>query len=241
MRHEVVYGLRAGLAVLSVRADDVMSVACSSRSGPEAAAALRSAEELGIPCAELSDRELEGLAGSPHHEGLVVTTKPRAWATPRQLAEVLVGSRGVAVALDRVRNPYNVGAILRTAAFFGVDAVILGAMAPTPDLAGNAVRVAEGGAERVILCRTPDLGETLERMRSRGVAVIGADAHAADDARSTRFPRPAILVVGHEREGMTERVAAQCDSLVRIGGAGQVESLNVSVAAGILIGQLVRG
>lgn len=233
--------MRAGLAVLAARPEDVVQVACSSRSGPEAFAALRDAEERGTPCAELSDRELEQLASTPHHEGLVVTTRPRPWATPRQLTEVLVSNRGVALALDRVRNPYNIGAILRTAAFFGVDAVILGAMAPSPDLAPNAVRVAEGGAERVILCRTPDLGETLARMKTRGVKVVGADAHAQEDALGYRFPRPSVLVLGHEREGMTARVAAQCDALVRIAGSGAVESLNVSVAAGVLIGQLVRG
>jgi tRNA G18 (ribose-2'-O)-methylase SpoU len=238
---EVVYGLRAGLAVLAVRPDDVLQVACSPRSGAEAMAALRDAEERGIPCAELPDRDLEQLASSPHHEGLVVTTRGRSWATPRQLTEVLVANRGVAVALDRVRNPYNIGAILRTAAFFGVDAVILGAMAPSPDLASNAVRVAEGGAERVILCRTPDLGETLSRMKTRGIRVVGADAHAKEDALSFRFPRPSVLVMGHEREGMTGRVAAQCDALVRIAGSGAIESLNVSVAAGVLIGQLARG
>jgi len=238
---DVVYGLRAGLAVLDARVDDVLAVAASARSDSEVAAALRAAEERGVPCAELPERELEALAGSPHHEGLVVTTRPRSWASPRQLTEVLVANRGVAVALDRVRNPYNIGAILRTAAFFGVDAVILGALAPGPELAPNAVRVAEGGAERVELCRTPDLGETLSRMKSRGIAIVGADAHAKEDALSFRFPRPSVLVLGHERDGMTERVRSQCDALVRIAGGGAVESLNVSVAAGVLISRLARG
>lgn len=237
---EVVYGLRAGLAVLEVRPEDVLHLACSSRGGAEVDAAARRAEERGTPCAELPDRELEQLAGSPHHEGLVVTTRPRPWASPRQLTEVLVASRGTAIALDRVRNPYNIGAILRTAAFFGVDAVILGALAPSPDLAPNAVRVAEGGAERVLLCRTPDLGETLLRMKSRGVRVVGADAHTEHSAFGHRFLRPTVLVMGHEREGMTERVRSACDDLVRIPGSGAIESLNVSVAAGVLIAELSR-
>lgn len=237
---EIVYGLRAALAVLSVRPEEVLRVACSGRSAEEASAELRALEERGVPCAELPDRELEALAGSPHHEGLVVITKPRSWAAPRQLAEVLVATRGAAIALDRVRNPYNIGAILRSAAFFGVDAVILGAMAPSPDLAPNAIRVAEGGAERVTLCRTPDLGETLARMKSRGIAIVGADAHTRTNAIGYPFARPTVLVMGHEREGMTERVRSQCDALVAIPGSGAVESLNVSVAAGVLIAELMR-
>ena len=237
---EVVYGLRAALAVLAVRSEDVLQLVCTGRSAAEVAAELRAAEESGIPCTELSDRELESIAGSPHHEGLVLTTKPRSWASPRQLAEVLVASKGVALALDRVRNPHNVGAILRSAAFFGVDAVILGAMAPGPELASNAIRIAEGGAERLILCRTPDLGETLARMKSRGMAIVGSDAQATHSVVGYRFKRPTILVLGHEHEGMTARVRAQCEALVRIPGAGLVESLNVSVAAGVLISELVR-
>jgi tRNA G18 (ribose-2'-O)-methylase SpoU len=92
----------------------------------------------------------------------------------------------------------------------------------------------------VILCRTPDLGETLARLQGRGVRVIGADSHAKGSAIGHRFGRPVVLVLGHEREGMTERVRAQCDELVAIPGSGAVESLNVSVAAGLLIGEMMR-
>jgi TrmH RNA methyltransferase len=235
-----VYGLRAGLAVLAVRPHDVLTIACSPRVVPELGASLRAAEDRGVAVAELPDRDLEQLAASPHHEGLVITTRPRAWASPRQLAELLVAQRGTAVALDRVRNPYNIGAILRSAAFFGVDAALLGALAPTPDLAPNAVRVAEGGAERVVLCRTPDLGETLARLKGRGVRIIGSEARAKQPAFGHRFARPCVVVVGHEREGMTERVRAQCDELVAIPGTGAMDSLNVSVATGVLIAELMR-
>ena len=237
---EIVYGLRAGLAVLAARPEDVLRMAASARVLDEAGSELGAFEERGVPTAELSDHELANLAGSPHHEGLVVATRPRAWASPRQLAEVLVATRGVAIALDRVRNPYNIGAILRSAAFFGVDAVLLGALAPTPDLTGNTVRVAEGGAEKVILCRTPDLGETLSRLKSRGIRIVGSDAHADKSAIGYAFARPSVLVVGHEREGMTERVRAQCDDLIAIPGSGAVDSLNVSVASGVLISELMR-
>ncbi len=139
-----------------------------------------------------------------------------------------------------MRNSYNIGAVLRSAAFFGVDAILLGAPAPHPGLDPNAIRVAEGGAEHVLAARTTDLADTLVRLRARGVKVYGADGHADADALATRFERPAILVMGNEREGLGPRVRAQCDAIVAIGGAGRVESLNVGVAAGILIAQLTR-
>jgi TrmH RNA methyltransferase len=146
-----------------------------------------------------------------------------------------------------VRNPYNVGAILRSAAFFGVDAVLLGAPAPQGPRAGalapDAVRVAEGGAEDVALCRTTDLASTLAKLRARGVHVIGAESDAQTSALDASFPRPVIVVVGHEREGMSERVRATCERMVTLPGrpgGGLVGSLNVAVTSGILCARLAR-
>jgi TrmH RNA methyltransferase len=144
-----------------------------------------------------------------------------------------------------VRNPYNVGAILRSAAFFGASGALFGAQAqPTPDagshLAPTAVRVAEGGVEHLLLTRTTDLASTLAGLRKAGVTVVGADGHATASAIGFSYRRPAVLVLGHEREGLGERVRAQCDAVVAIRGSGHVESLNVAVAAGVLIAEMTR-
>jgi tRNA G18 (ribose-2'-O)-methylase SpoU len=117
---------------------------------------------------------------------------------------------------------------------------LLGAPSPDPGLAPTAVRVAEGAVEHLRMARTTDLAETLARLRSRGIRVFGADMRATADARDFAFERPAVLVVGNEREGLADRVRAQCDALVAIRGSGRVESLNVAVAAGVLIGALVH-
>jgi len=183
----------------------------------------------------MDDRALARAAESEHHEGVCIATRPRAWATHSAITDLLVGSKGFALALDRVRNPYNTGAILRTAGFFGVPAVVLGAQAPHPALAPQAVRVAEGGAEHVRLCRTTDLGDTLSRMRARGVRVLGADGGVREDARKTNLTGPLVIVMGNEREGLMPRVREQCDGFVSLVGTGKVESLNVSIAASLLI------
>jgi TrmH RNA methyltransferase len=226
---EVIYGLRAGLAVLQKRPQDVLSIACSRE--------VR--REIGRG-QETQERELERLAQHKNHEGLVIETRPRKWLSPSELAELLVKKKGVAVALDRVRNPYNVGAILRSAAFFGVDAAVLGPIAPHPALAPDAIRVAEGGIEHLAMARTTDLADTLSRLRARGVKVVGADGAAKESAIGHDFQRPTVLVVGNEREGLGERVRAQCDAIVAIRGSGAVESLNVAVAASVLVSELVR-
>ncbi len=237
---EIIQGLRAGLAVITRRPGDVVRVAFARALRGDVTGPAR-ALPRGIACAETDERELDRIAESKHHEGLCVVARPRRWASAKDLADALVRSRGRALALDRVRNPYNVGAILRSAAFFGLDGVILGAPAPHSGLHATAVRVAEGGAEEVALARTTDLADTLSRLRARGVRIVGADGHSQTDALGFRYEPPTVLVLGNEREGLADRVRAQCDALVAVRGKGRVESLNVGVAAGVLVAQLARG
>jgi TrmH RNA methyltransferase len=236
---ERIHGHRAGLAVLAKRPDDVIRIACVRELVDEVEEVLgkRAADtHIGV----LGEREIERLAHTNQHEGLVLEARARRFLPPSELLERLVQKKGVAIALDRVRNSYNIGAVLRSAAFFGVDAVILGAPAPHPGLDPNAIRVAEGGAEQLVTSRTTDLAGTLGNFRARGVKVFGADGHADSDALGTSYGRPSVLVMGNEREGIGPRVRAQCDAIVAIRGSGEVESLNVGVAAGILIAQLTR-
>jgi TrmH RNA methyltransferase len=215
-------------------------VAFASEVRHEVSELARWAASHGVPCGEASHGAIAHLAGSEHHEGLCVVARPRRWLSTGELADALLSTRGTAIALDRVRNPYNVGAVLRSAAFFGVDAALLGAPAPHPGLPPAAIRVAEGGAEHVRLARTTDLADTLGRLRSRGVRIVGADGQSTSDALRFAFPRPVILVMGHEREGLGDRVRAQCDAVVAIRGREVMESLNVGVAAGILLAEMTR-
>jgi TrmH RNA methyltransferase len=253
---ETLHGLRAGLAVFARRREDVLRVTYTREVRDEARDLLRWCASRRIPCDESSEAEVDRVAGSTHHEGLCIAARPRRWLSTSELAEALLhddaghgdaaraapgaSSRATAIALDRVRNPYNVGAILRSAAFFGVDAALLGAPAPHPGLAPTAVRVAEGGAEHLRLARTTDLADTLARLRARGIRVVGADGSATTNAAGFAFGRPVVLVLGHEREGLGERVRAQCDAVVAVRGAGGIESLNVAVAAGVLVAEMTR-
>ena len=232
---EIVYGLRASLAVLAVRPKDILRVAASPTLQQDLAPLSAWAARAGVSYTEMDDRALSRAAESDHHEGVCLETRPRTWTTPGALLDLLIAERGCALALDRVRNPYNTGAILRTAGFFGLPAVLLGAQAPHPALAPQAVRVAEGGAEHVLLSRTTDLGDTLSRMRARGVRVLGADGGVREDARKQDLSGPLVIVMGNEREGLMPRVREQCDGFVSLVGTGAVESLNVSIAASLLI------
>jgi TrmH RNA methyltransferase len=238
---ELVLGIRAGLAVFAQRPDDVLRVLFARSATREIAALVEWAARRRISCVEVPEGELDRFAESTHHEGLCIATRPRRWHSARELADVLARTSGAAIALDRVRNPYNVGAILRSAAFFGLEGALLGAQAQHPDLAPTAVRVAEGGVEHLLMSRTTDLADTLSRLRQRGVLVVGSDGRATTRSTGFAFTRPVVLVLGHEREGLGDRVRKQCDAVVAVHGSGDVESLNVAVAAGVLLAEMVRG
>jgi RNA methyltransferase, TrmH family len=238
-KSEILFGLRAAIAICEKRPEDVLRLGWSGEVEHDVKDVVRALSKRKVDVRAMSNKELDRVAGNTHHEGLVVEVKPRRWANVQELGDLLVKKKGTAVALDRVRNPFNIGAIVRSAAFFGVDAILLGAPAPHPGLDPAAVRVAEGGAEHVVVSRTTDLADTLGRLRTRGVRIIGADGAADADALASDFGRPSILVLGNEREGLG-RIRAHCDSIVALRGTGAVESLNVGVAAGVLIVHLTR-
>lgn len=237
---EVLYGLRCGLSVFERRRQDIRRIGYDAALSRELSELTRWATGAGVPCRQEPERELSARAGSNQHEGLVLDVTPRRWLPAKELGARLAREPGLVVALDRVRNPQNIGAILRSAAFFGAKALVLGAPAPHPGLTALSQRVAEGGAEHLELCRTTDLADTLARLKAQGLSIIGADAHASTELGALRPGGSSVLVLGHEREGLSSRIKAQCNSLVAIRGSGAIESLNVAVAAGVLLAGLAR-
>jgi len=236
---DVVFGVRATLAVFEHRRDDLVEVLHSREVADAFAPVTQWAATRKIPCRVVGAADLARVAGTQLHEGACARTRERIWRNPDDLARRLVTSGGAAVALDRVRNAYNVGSMIRTAAFFGLDAMILGALAPHPALPPDAVRVAEGGAERLHFARTTDLAATLARLRTKGIRIVGTDSRAQQSVFEWQPPKACVLVVGHERDGLSPRVREQCDAVVAIPGSGEIDSLNVAVASAILISQWV--
>ena len=194
--------------------------------------------------------ELEKIAGSIHHGGIVAVVAPaplraptvddlRAWA--RRGESLLV--------LDRIGNAHNLGAVARTAAFFGVPRLVIpdDVAAARPNDAAH--RVAEGGFEHLEVWRVPGLTAFARELVDAGYDVVGAATRGGklggpkggkpgEGAPAVR-PKPIALVLGNEEQGLAPDVAAHCTRLVTIPGSGKVESLNVSVAAAILMWELI--
>lgn len=240
-RREKVYGLEAALAVLRVRPDDVRRIAYHAEVGPVLGRYLRDAAARRVAYFEKPDAELRAIAGSEHHEGVVLEVRARELLDDAGVLDRFGVDRGPLrlVALDGVENPHNVGAILRTAAFLGCHGLVTHGPQEQP-FPPAALRVAEGGAEHLALARVADLPGVLGALADRGVAIVGTFASATEDARSFRYPRRTVVVLGSEASGASPAVRRTLGHVVGIRGSGAVESLNVSVAAGIVLAAATR-
>ncbi len=234
--HEKIYGRKAAFATLRTRLDDVARIAHGPRDRKELGPILREAAARRIPYAELEDEALAKLAESMHHEGLVLIARPRAVLDPHDLFDRMArAERFALVALDGVSNPHNVGAILRSAAFLGIDAVVVRGERGKAPLTPAAVRIAEGAAEHVPVVPVPDLDVFLGALRREGYASLAADPRGELDAMTMRWPSRGVLVLGSEANGISPEVAHEIEAGVGIRGTSAIESLNVSVAAGVLL------
>jgi TrmH RNA methyltransferase len=228
-----VYGLSAARSVLERRPQSVISIAHTPEVRRAIADMLREAARRRIAYREVDEAELSRMADSVHHEGVCVLVKPQPALDLAQLLQG-VADHALLLALDGVQNPHNVGAILRTAAYFGVSALLL-ADAERSLLTAAARRVAEGGAEVVPVLHVAALGPALRTLAEAQFVVVGADARAKVALPALRWPKRAVLVLGHEQHGLSAEARKVCKTLVGIPGSAAIESLNVSVAAGIFM------
>lgn len=183
--------------------------------------------------------ELEKIAGTVHHGGVVAVVPEPALRSP-STAELGAWARGreTVILLDRIGNAHNLGAIARTAGFLGVTRLVLPAH-PGAALPGEAAyRVAEGGLEAVTLWRVPDLAKFARELAAVGYEVIGAATRGGRPEAAATAAKPLALALGNEEHGLSPELTAACTRLVTIPGRGEVESLNVSVAAAILLWEL---
>ena len=187
----------------------------------------------------VADEDLRKLAASSHHEGVVadiLREEPQALTT--WLRELGDGPQCL-LWLDGVGNPHNLGAILRSAAHFGIAAILLPKHS-TLALSGAAARVAEGGAEAVPFVRMGRDENAIAQLHGAGFKLAATVVRGGQDLFATTLPQRLVYVMGAEGEGMNQGLAAACDLRLSIPGTGAVESLNVSAATAVLLAEWYR-
>ena len=192
------------------------------------------------PVERVGVEALKGLLGDVVHQGVAAEITPLApWSEDQLLAALEGAAAPLLLALDGVQDPHNLGACLRTADACGVLALIV-PKDRAAQLTPAARKVAAGAAETTPVVTVTNLARTLRLLKEAGLWTVGAEAASEKGADTVDFTGPVVLVLGAEGSGLRQLTRQSCDFLVRLPRLGAVESLNVSVAAGMLLYEAVR-
>jgi 23S rRNA (guanosine2251-2'-O)-methyltransferase len=238
----VVFGQHCVRALLQQRPERAsLLVLQKGREDARSAELARLAQAAGVPTQWRDVHELSRLAGNEHHQGACLQVRavgPQGEGALDQLLDRAT-EPPLLLVLDGVQDPHNLGACLRTADAAGASAVIV----PRDRAAGltpTVRKVASGAAETMPLIQVVNLARTVRWLKEREIWVVGADDQAQKSVFEAQLTGPLALVLGAEGAGLRRLTRENCDLLVGIPMAGTVESLNVSVAAGVLLFEAAR-
>jgi 23S rRNA (guanosine2251-2'-O)-methyltransferase len=235
-RNPVVECLRAGIPATA------LYVAMGIDSDDRVAESVSLAADRGISVLEVTRGELDRITGGALHQGLGLQVPPFNYAHPDDLVEFTRQTRDqpLLVALDGVTDPRNLGAVVRSAAAFGAQGVLL-PQRRSASITAVAWRSSAGTAAKVPIAMATNLTRTLKDWADEGFMIVGLDADGDVDVDGLELATgPLVVVVGSEGRGLSRLVKETCDQTVSIPMAAGVESLNASVAAGVVLAEIAR-
>jgi 23S rRNA (guanosine2251-2'-O)-methyltransferase len=233
-KHPVQEALRSGRAIHKIWIADQ-----AQHHSMQAIAA--EARRLGIVVQYVDKRKLDQMAGDVRHQGIVAQAAPLAYAALDDLlaAAQAKGEPPFILLLDEIEDPHNLGSILRTADCAGAHGVVI----PKRRSAGLTAAVSKtsaGAVHHVPVARVANLAQTVDRLKEQGVWIAGADAAAPQSVYDADLTVPLAIVIGNENRGIGRLIKEKCDFLLKLPMSGRINSLNASVAAGILMYETVR-
>lgn len=232
-RNPVLEALRSGREI------DRLFVAHGTGGG-SVTAIIAKCRAKGILIKEISPQKLDYYCSGANHQGVAVMFASQEYATVDDmfaLAETR-GEKPFLIICDEIEYPHNLGAIIRTAEATGVHGVIIPERR-SASLNATVAKAACGALEYVPVARVTNIANTIDALKERGVWVFGADMDG-DDYTKTDFDTPCALVIGNEGKGIGALTAKKCDAILSLPMLGKINSLNASVAAGILMYEVVR-
>ncbi|BFT31600.1 23S rRNA (guanosine(2251)-2'-O)-methyltransferase RlmB [Alteromonas sp. D210916BOD_24] len=240
-QQEWLYGLHAMQSVLEKEPERVMEVlVLKGRNDDRLTSIVNQARRFGISVQFCQRKALDDKVGGEQHQGVVARAKPARVLDEGDLDAILAKEpQPLLLVLDGVTDPHNLGACLRTADGAGVHAVIV-PKDKSASLNGTVRKVACGAAEVVPLIQITNLARTLKHLQDKGLWIVGTAGETDKTLYDVDLKGPTALVMGAEGKGMRRLTKETCDELVKLPMAGSVTSLNVSVATGVCLYEIVR-
>ncbi|MDY6871579.1 MAG: 23S rRNA (guanosine(2251)-2'-O)-methyltransferase RlmB [Actinomycetota bacterium] len=234
-RNPVVECLRAEVPA------SALYVALGAEADERVTEAVQIAADSGIPILEVPRPDLDRMSANALHQGLALQVPPYDYAHPDDLLATAKadGAPALLVALDNISDPRNLGAIVRSVAAFGGHGVLI-PQRRSASVTAVAWRTSAGAAARLPVARATNLNRTLTSWADGGLQVVGLDADGDTTLDELDATGPVVVVVGSEGKGLSRLVREHCDAVVSIPMAGPTESLNASVAAGVVLAEIAR-
>jgi 23S rRNA (guanosine2251-2'-O)-methyltransferase len=239
-QQNVVYGVNAVLEALRAGKRQVETIVILQSARPDRLRnVLDLAREKGVPVQRVPRLDLDHKLGEARHQGVMARIAAAHYADADELLDQLAGKVGtpdppLVLGLDAIEDPRNMGSMLRTAECAGVHGVFI-AERRAVGLTGAVAKVAAGALEYVPVARVTNLVRLMEQLKERNIWVVGAAGEAKQIYTEWDWTLPAAIFLGNEGRGLHRLVREHCDTLVRIPVVGNLASLNVSVAAGVLL------
>lgn len=236
----LIYGVNAVVEALRAGTRQIESVTILESARPDRLKSLiELARQKGVPVHRVPRLDLDRTLGEVRHQGVVARIAAARYADADDLLDTLetkIGSSDppLVLGLDAIEDPRNMGSILRTSECAGVHGVFI-AERRAVGLTGAVAKVAAGALEYVPVARVTNLVRLIEQLKARNIWVVGAAGDASQSYTDWDWTLPAAIFLGSEGHGLHRLVREHCDTLVRIPVSGKLDSLNVSVAAGVLL------
>lgn len=197
---------------------------------------IREAKKRGIVISEVDGAKLNEMSETKNHQGVIALVSPTEYVSVEEILEAArqKGEAPFVVILDRINDPHNLGSIIRTANCAGVHGVII-SKHDSVSVTATAAKASAGAVEFTPVARVNNLAKTIDELKEAGLWITGADAAGDRSIYEADFKGPVAIVVGSEGQGISRLVAEKCDFLVKIPMKGNVNSLNASVAAALMI------
>jgi 23S rRNA (guanosine2251-2'-O)-methyltransferase len=237
---DVIYGIHAVSEALKSRGRAIEYVGVArERHDQKMQRIIDDCRTSGVAVRFVPREQLDRLARTPAHQGVVAVTSQKKYL---DLDDILASKRGeysFVIVLDGVEDPQNLGAIIRTANAAGADGVVLPERRAV-GVTGTVAKASAGASEHLPIARVTNLARSVEEMKSRNIWIVGLDERGSGSYDAMDYQMDCAIVLGAEGTGMHEHVRSRCDFLVHIPVLGQVPSLNVSVAAAVVMYEVAR-
>ena len=233
------HGVRESLRMGRVRVEEIW--VAKGRKSARTDEILRIAEKRGIPVRFKKSGEISAILPNISHQGIVALAELFAYSDFEKLTELALQKKDHAllIATDHITDEGNLGALIRAAAFFGAHGLIL-PKKRSAGISANVLKRSSGACMHLPISRIVNLGRALDRLRKKGYWVIGTSERGSESVYQFDWNRNLVLLLGNEQRGLSQSVRKRCDQIVKVPSFGNVDSLNVGVAGGVILSEICR-